>query len=214
MKTVKGTQVADVLSLVALDAWRLFEWLELVDINGLTDTGHYISMGAGEYPDNTSWEHGIAEALRGKIRKCYLGLEGLVLADFAQDGAENLYQSKSHWVQSCPGLLLVELEALLYTATTDKGKAETLLTSLVGNRREAMRANPELMSEIEEPDLVYRRALAVSQFYREELPNLTNPAVLTETAVRSTAKLFEAAWLLEARTTDCELVEYWESTPE
>ena len=33
-------------------------------------------------------------------------------------------------------------------------------------------------------------------------------------AVRSTARFLEAAWLLESKTTDCGLVEYWESTPE
>ena len=214
VEAVEGTPEEDVLSQVAKDAWRLFEWLELVYTDVVTETGHYISMGAGKYPYDSSWGHGIARELRKKIRKCYLGSGGLILADVAQEGAGILEQCEDAWINWCPGLLQVELEAILYSGSTDKSRAETLVRKLVANRRDAMVANPRLMSEIEEPDDVLRCSLAVTHYYRAELPQYTHPAVLTDTAVRSTARFLEAAWLLAAKTTDCGLVEFWESTPE
>ena len=167
---------SDLASIMAEDAWRLAKWLELFDADGLTSKGYSIAMLADTAPDerNSSMDWSFAEALRIQIRKCYLGAEGLSLADLVQAGTKTLEESQDVWIKHCRGLFLVEFEALLYTGSTDKKMAETLVEELVQHRRNAMRTSPHAMRGVEEIENKLRHMFAVSRYYRDELSQYMN----------------------------------------
>ena len=71
---------------------------------------------------------------------CHRGRDNLDIAGLLQRGARHLAETAHPWAGYCPGLLLVEFDALVRLAGTDTDRAELLIAELVVNRGSAMHA--------------------------------------------------------------------------
>ena len=185
-------------SIMADDAWRIAQWLELVRSDGLTDAGSSIAavaqVAAGERTE-AIWRPA-QDVLAAQIRECYRGEDGISIVDLMQDGAHRLARLDDVWAGYCPGLLLVEFEALVYLAQSDPQSAAALVNELGDHRRNAMRDFDPPSPD--EPDVLHRfvHADAVSDYYEEQLPGQTNDGVLTLTAAQATVMLLVFCGLL------------------
>ena len=151
-------QGADLPRQMAADAWRTSTWLRLIDGEGLTEPGQVIAcIAEAEKPQTRSeksrkkakkprsrtqavWQP--AEAiLAGQIKAHYLAADGRPVVDLIQIGADALWEriDEDPWITLCPGLLLAELETLLYLAYADPRYAESLARELPALRALAMR---------------------------------------------------------------------------
>lgn len=185
-------------SIMAEDVWRIAEWLELVRGDGLTDAGRSIAEVAN-YPEEerTQAVWGPADAtMATQVRAHYRGAGGISVAQLVQDGARSLMRPDDVWAAFCPGLLLVEFEALVYLAQTDPQSAANLVEELPDHRRDAMQGTAPPSPDV--PGLLHRfaHADAVSQYYSDQLPGFTNEEVLTITAAQATAIVFIFCGLL------------------
>ena len=185
-------------SIMADDAWRISQWLELVTSDGLTDAGRTVAAVAEVVGDDRTeavWRPA-QNTLAAQLRACYRGEGEISIVDLVHQGANLLARPDDVWAAYCPGLLLVEFEALIYLAQSDPQAAAALPDQLAGHRVNAMRgAGPP---SPDESDLLHRfvHADAVSDYYEEQLPGHTNDSVLTLTAAQATAMLFVFCGLL------------------
>ena len=185
-------------SIMAADAWRISQWLELVTSDGLTEAGRSVAAVAdiaGGERTEAVWRPA-QDTLAAQLRECYRGEGEISIVDLVQQGANLLARPDDVWAAYCPGLLLVEFEALIYLAQSDPQSAATLAAELADHRTNAMRgAGPP---SPDEPDVLHRfvHADAVSDYYEEQLPGHTNDGVLTLTAAQATVMLFVFCGLL------------------
>ena len=184
---------------MAQDAWRMAEWLELTQAGGLTEAGRQVASVAG-YPSNERtqalWRPAEAVIAR-QIRSCYKGNQNLAVVDIVQAGARNLAQAQDEWIRVCPGLLLVEFESLLHLAFADPGKAARLPGELAEHRRNAMRDSEPPGTALDELANMLTHADAVSEHYLQILPDNIDEGTLTLTAVQATLVLFVLCGLLK-----------------
>ena len=188
----------DRASIMAEDAWRISQWLELVDAGGLTDAGRQIADVARTAQIDRSeavWAPA-DEVLANQIRECYLGADGERITDRVLAGARVLEGVDDAWARFCPGLLLVEFEALVYLSHTDPPRAADLVGELPFHRRAAMRDFSPPRPGVENILHMAIHADAVSRYYMEDLPEYVNDRVLTVTAISATAILFAFCGLL------------------
>ena len=187
-----------VTAIMAEDAWRISQWLELVDADGLTDAGRQIAeVARTSMKDRSEAVWGPADAvLAQQVRECYRGGDGLCIADLVRDGAGTLEQAEDNRARFCPGLLLVEFESLLYLAQADPPRARALIDELPHHRRAAMREFPPPRPEAAEILNMVLYADAVSRYYTEALAGYVNDRVLTLTAAQATSILFVSCGLL------------------
>lgn len=183
---------------MALDAWRVAEWLELAQEGGLTDAGRAVAAvadyGAGERTQAV-WlpaEEVIAE----QMKTCYRGAGGIAIVDLVQEAARALAGSEDEWTRICPGLLPVEFEALVNVAHADAQAAIRLPSELAGHRREAMRNSPAPLNDTDELENMLFHADMLAGYYLRALPGHLNEDVLTLTAVQATLILFVLCGLL------------------
>ena len=189
---------ADLADFMALDAWRLANWLEFVSPGRMTTEGLEI-ISLENLPleaRKQSHEELLCEALARQIKTCYLTSAGSSIADLLQRGARTLASADHEWASYCPGLLLVEFQALTHTARGDPERASKLVDELARNRHAAMRVYgvPRLGATSLQNTLDY--ADAVTAYYIEDL-RLSVISAMTLTETRATAMLFEFAGLLE-----------------
>ena len=188
----------DVPSIMADDAWRIAEWLELVDAGGLTTAGREVAAVAKIAPQSRTeavWEPA-QDVLAAQIRERYLGLGGLNVVELVEEGVRAIAGSQDEWVSFCPGLLHAEFESLIYLAQTDPVMAAALPGELVDNRIEAMRGRGRPATGVVDLVNMTIHADAVSLYYLDELENYVDDAVLTLTASQATAILFVFCGLL------------------
>lgn len=185
-------------SIMAEDAWRISQWLELVDSAGLTDAGRSVeAVARAPMRERTEaiWRPA-QDVLAEQIRECYRGGGEISIVDLVREGANLLARSDDVWVACCPGLLLIEFEALAYLAQSDPQTASSLVNELADHRANAMRDlgppapdDPELLHQLVHAD-------AVSEYYEEQLPGHINDSVFTLTAAQATVMLFVFCGLL------------------
>lgn len=188
----------DLASIMAEDALRVCRWLELVDGNAVTEQGLQVAQvarfGVGSRGEAV-WEP--AEAvIAEQLRACYLGAGGVRIVDLLHTGAHVLAAAEDEWTRFCPGLLLAEIEALLYLAHDDAARATALAGDLAHHRVRAMRDRAPPDAGLDEILLMSLHADAVSTYYIEDLPGVINESVLTLTAAQATAMLFVFCGLL------------------
>ena len=189
----------DLASIMAADAWRVARWLELLDDGGVTDAGSRVAQVAQvpfETRNEAAWRDTHA-TLAQQIRTCYRGAGGASIADLLQTGANVLAEAEDVWTRFCPGLLLAEIEALLYLAHADAERAIALASDLAKHRVRAMRDYPPPMEAVDEILNMSAHADAVSRYFIEDLPGHINESVLTLTAAQATAILFVYCGLLK-----------------
>ena len=189
---------SDLASIMAADALRVCQWLELVDDYGLTEAGLQVAQVAQvdfESRNEAAWKESdgiVAE----QIRKCYLGAGGVRIVDLLQTGADVLAEAEDIWINYCPGLLLAEIEALLYLAHTDAARATALAGDLAKHRVRAMREYSSPNQDVDEILLMSAHVDAVSTYFIQELPGHIDESVLTLTAAQATAILIVFCGLL------------------
>lgn len=188
----------DLASVMAADAWRVAQWLELVDGAGVTDAGLQVARVARfgfDARGEAVWRNA-KEVLAVQVRKCYLGANGVRIADLLETGANTLAGAEDAWTRCCPGLLLAEIEALIHVANADADLARTLADELPRHRARAMRDYAPPPEEFDEILSMTAHADAVSEYYIQELPGHIDESVLTLTAAQATAILFVFCGLL------------------
>ena len=180
----------DIATHLASDAWHLARQLHLVSDTGFTQAGRRIAdlqnlpsqvrdaeapydavMSGISTSDRYPIAHQVelADILAQQLRTCYRGQDGLDIASLLQRGAGLLADTQHVWAAYCPGLLLVEFEALIQLARTDSGQAVQLCDDLVVNRDVAM--HPYGMPSPDVPPIqnLVDHADAVAVFYLNDL---------------------------------------------
>ena len=207
----------DISTHLVRDAWHLARQLHLVLDTGLTQTGRRIAdlqnltsqvrdaeaaydvvmsgiSASGQYPIANQVE--LADILAQQLRTCYRGQDGLDITSLLQRGAGLLADTQHVWAAYCPGLLLVEFEALIHLARTDSGQAVQLCDDLVVNRDVAM--HPYGMPSPDVPPIqnLVDHADAVAVFYLNDLELIEDSGPGLSVS-RATAMLFTFCGLLQ-----------------
>ena len=196
---------------LAADAWRLAKVLEFISDESLTARGNELARLADTPAlERTAqqWEF-FERSLAGQILDCYFG-PNVSIARLLQQAAQRL--EGTEWSESCPGVLLVEVQALIELAHEelaheDQARTQEWPNTFVDVRGEALRAYPlpevdlpslELIVGQEDAGLFAERigqADAISNYYLNDL----GLAGMTLTELRATAMLFAYARLLDLR---------------
>ena len=138
----------------------------------------------------------LANILAHQLQNCYRGQDDLDITSLLQRGAALLADPDHIWAAYCPGLLLVEFEALIYSVCTDASQAVQLCDDLVQNRDVAM--HPYGMPSPDVPpmqNLVHHAdAVAVFNLNDLELIDDSGPGLSVS---RATAMLFTFCGLLQ-----------------
>ena len=185
--------------LLAQDAWRLGERLHLLWTEGRTRTGDRLAQIARRpWQERSMANHrAVVRTVATGIREQYVTPDGLEVVPLLQEAAQTLAETDHVWARHCPGLLLVEFEALIYWAFEDPAHAMRLRDELVTYRDVAMhryRAPPPDDADPDDLQIVHEDATVRLYVETEELAARTG---LTVTEVRSTAMLLVFAELME-----------------
>ena len=185
-------------ALLAADAWRLAKRLGWVTTTGTSPDGARLAhIAERPWSGRTAQDHRtIVGTVAESLRRSYVGADGLQVIALLQESARLLAQTEHVWARNCPGLLLVEFEALIYWAFERPGRAMELSRDLVTYRDVAMHRYGAPPADADPGDLRLFHADATARLYleTEELAARTD---LTVTEVRSTAMLLIFAELLE-----------------
>ena len=133
---------------------------------------------------------------RNNCRNCYRGQDDLDITSLLQRGAALLANTDHIWAAYCPGLLLVELEVLIYSACTDSAQAVQLCDDLVLNRDVAMHPYGMPSPDVLPMQNLVDHADAVAVFFFNDLKLIedTGPGLSVS---RATAMLFTFCGLLQ-----------------
>ena len=188
----------DLRDFLVADAWQLVRRLQLVLGDGLSSAGWSIA-GIAETPLDLRIETGqlpnVFTVLAEQVNACHLGRDDLVINDLLQRGARHLAETAHPWAGYCPGLLLVEFDALVRLADTDPDRAQLLIAELVANRASAMRAYDTPSPDVTPIDNMVIHADAVTAYYLDDLRLLPDDT-LNISAARATAMLYTFSGLL------------------
>ena len=181
---------ADVATYLVRDAWHLVRQLKLVSDDGLTSAGYKIAdlhdSSLSIHDSESSYEvdlspiprlspyvsgHDVVlhELLGQQLSACYRGQDDLNMVGLLQRGARLLADSKHIWAAYCPGLLLVEFEALIDLAFIDSARALQLCDDLVVYRDAAMHPYGMPSPDVEPMRNRVDHADAVALFYLNDL---------------------------------------------
>lgn len=203
----EDNQSADELAAeLAGDAWRLAKGLELVSDEGLTAGGNELaSLADTPSLERTERDDEVLErVLAEQILGCYFS-GGLCLPRLLQQAAARL--EGTEWSEKCPGVLLIEAQALIELAHTDREAAADWPNRFVEVRNEALRTYPLPEADVDSLELILGpedarlfserigHADTVSDYYLNEL----GLSGMTLTELRATAMLMAFAGLLEIR---------------
>ena len=85
----------------------------------------------------------IEDALAVGVRDCMIGQDGIEIVPLLQRGASILARTNHVWARCCPGLLPVEMEAIVYWACAAAPRCLKLLDELILLRDVAMHQRRE-----------------------------------------------------------------------
>ena len=139
----------------AVHAWRLATLTGLLDQGGLTEQGQRVV-------DRTA---DVEDALAVGVRDCMIGQDGIEIVPLLQRGATTLARTNHVWARCCPGLLPVEMEAIIYWACVAAPRCLKLVDELILWRDAAMHQHQEPLD---------RRASNTenAEIHEEEVSNL------------------------------------------
>ena len=191
---------------LAADAWRLARGLEFVADEGLTAKGNDLARLA----DTPSLERTgrqkdfLERSLAEQILDRYFS-RNLSIASLLQQAAQQL--EGTEWSEKCPGVLLIEVQALIEMAHTNQPGAQEWPNTFLEVRHEALRTYEMPEVDLESLEMIVGQenarlfserishADAVSNYYLNDL----GLSGMTLTELRSTAMLLAFAGLLELR---------------
>ena len=140
-------------------------------------------------------EERLRSLLARQVRARYRGDGGIDAPGLLLEAAGAMQRTKHVWAKHCPGLLLVEFDALVHEAENDAERAERLLGELETNRDLAMHPHGRPGPASDPADNAVRHSDAVADFYLFDLEYDARSS-LTITGVRASAMLFTFAGLL------------------
>ena len=112
---VDPASVPESLSLspmLASDAWRFAERIGLIDANGATATGREIAALTDR--EERHRDSRLRDSLRNGLEAILLGRGGVSILDLLRTAANILWESGNLWVRTCPGLLPIEVGAIVH----------------------------------------------------------------------------------------------------
>ena len=181
---------------MAEDADRFCRWVGLIGEAGdLSPAGGRIAR-IGEMPLEVRDKLAtgvLTRVLAEQIQECYLGVDGLRVANLLSLACTELSWSGHEWPDGLQGLLLVEMETLVHWAFVDADRANGLVNHLPIVRDQvihALRRDPEVRAGRETVDAtVVAEVLAEVHWHREELA-LDSELTLTELRATALALIF------------------------
>ena len=183
---------------MAEDALSLSLRLHLLRKNPASDDYEPLTPGqeAASMADAPMDERGEAEdrrlrsLLAQQVQAYYQGTYVLL-----EKAARAMQRTEHVWAKHCPGLLLVEFDALIHEAKNDRARAERLIGQLEMNRDFAMHSYERPGPTSGPEDNAVLHADAVTDFYLFDL-EYGDRSSLTITGARASAMLFTFAGLL------------------
>ena len=133
--------------------------------------------------------------LASRVQDLYLGSGGIEMSSLLLKAARAMQGTEHIWAKHCPGLLLVEFDALVHEAENDREEAERLLQELETNRDLAMHPYDRPGPASDPNGNAILHADAVTDFYLFKLEYDARSS-LTITGARASAMLFTFAGLL------------------
>ena len=185
--------------LLAQDAWGLAERLQLLLPQGRTLAGDRLARLAEERPwaQRSAADHqAVVSTVSDAVREHYVGADGLPVVPLLHEAARRLAETDHAWARHCPGLFLVEFEALIYWAFEDPDYARRLCDRLEIHRDVAMHRYGVPPPDDGDPDDIQIVHEAETMRLYVETEELAARTDLTITEVRATAMLFVFAELL------------------
>ena len=178
---------------MAVDVWRLATALVLLTPTGLSDVGREIAaLSPGTV---TQDEQHLMDLLAQQIQRHYLGQNDIPVIHRLQAAARTLATTDHTWASCCPGLLVVELDALILWSFTDATQADHLIDEMVTWRDVAMHRSDAPAQDVAPVHNMILHADAVTEFYLEQrFPSIDSPMSITE--LNSTAMLLTYCGLL------------------
>ena len=118
-------------------AWRLAERFAWIDAKGQpSDSGRRVAALAQVDPERR--REGLAPVLALGVEAAMRGQNGLPIIPLLRQAAQTLAASRNLWVRTCPGLVPVEVGAIVYWACVDRGRVEQIVRDIEINRDVAM----------------------------------------------------------------------------
>ena len=128
-----GMSVADCM---AADAWRCAERMGLIESTGLTSDGREVAALAELEPERR--RETLASMLAPRVERYLRGQGDLPIVDLLRRAAGALEKTTNLWARECPGLIPVEVGAIVYWACINRRRAEELVDNIVSWRDVAM----------------------------------------------------------------------------
>lgn len=184
--------------MLAADAWELAKRLDLVSLQGVTRAGARIAAVAERpWDGRTVADHRtVVRVVADGVRQHYVGDDGIEIVPLLVEAARSLGATDHPWARLCPGLLLVEFEALLHWGFRQADRARLLAGQLVEHRDIAMHSYGPPPRGADRAEIQLLHADATADFYWRT-PELAGATELTITELRSTAMLLTFAGILE-----------------
>ena len=123
-------------TLAADGAWRLAERLGFIASGTLPDLGREVAAFAEL--DSAGRRESLVPVLAKGVESVLLGQDGLPIVPLLRRAAECLAASTNLWARECPGLVPVEVGAVVYWACVDARRAHVLVRDIEINRDVAM----------------------------------------------------------------------------
>ena len=131
--------VPEPLSLAAMlasDAWRFAERMGLIDVDGPTPGGMQVAM--LNDCDERHREERLRRVLREGLEANLRGRGGVSILDILRTAANILWTSENLWARTCPGLLPIEVGAIVHWARVNPSRAVELVEKIETWRDVAM----------------------------------------------------------------------------
>ena len=151
---------------MADDAWSLVEGLEMAATDGTAGQGRPLAARLTEHGARFAQaardEGGVdgmevaRSVLARQLKDCCRGKDDADIPEILLSGAVALNETAHVWAGYCPGLLLVELDALICEACADEDWQ--LVENLVRNRDQAMHRRDVPSPEVEPVQNLYAHA--------------------------------------------------------
>ena len=132
-----GMSAADCM---AADAWRFAERMGLIESSGPTAAGRDVAALAETAPDRR--REALAAMLARRVERCLRGQGDVPILDLLRRAAGDLEKTTNLWARECPGLIPVEVGAIVYWACINRRRAEELVDNIVSWRDVAMHRYP------------------------------------------------------------------------
>ena len=177
-------------------AWQLCGRLGLIEAGSLTDAGRKVASIAKQ-DQYTSFRDTLVPILAKGVESALTGQAGSPLVPMLRTAAHRISSVTSIWAQQCPGLLPVEVAAIVHWACIDMQRAHALVRDIEFNRDRAMDGVPlpdadDLLGE--DAELAFHRTM---EFYLDRR-DLLGQVSAGENEIRALSRLLAYCGLFKA----------------